>query len=83
MHQGKFGKPGKIYQTKATKVCVCYEGEHKAGECEVVTSVNERRGILAKNSASIVQQGNIVQMLALVSQHVENATNATIQVLYM
>jgi hypothetical protein len=28
---GKFGKPGKVYQTKATRVCVYCEGEHKTG----------------------------------------------------
>ncbi len=29
-------------------LCVYCEGEHKTGECTVVTSVSERRGILAK-----------------------------------
>ena len=45
---GKFGKSGKVYQTKTMKVCVYCEGEHKTGECKVVTSVKERREILAK-----------------------------------
>ena len=45
---GKFGKSSKVYQTQATKVCVYCKDEHKAGECEIVTSVNKRREILAK-----------------------------------
>ena len=45
---GKTGKYGKVFHTKATKVCVYCEGEHKTGECTVVTSVSDRRGILAK-----------------------------------
>ena len=45
---GKTGKYGKVFHIKATKVCVYCEGEHKTGECTVVTSVSDRRGILAK-----------------------------------
>ena len=81
---GKFGECSKVYQAKATKVCVYCDGEHKAGECEVVTSVNKRREILEKgNSASIVQQDNIVQMLVSVNQHAESVTSVTIQVYVM
>ena len=45
---GKFGKSGKVYQTKTMQVCVYCEGEHKTGECEVVTSVKKRREILTR-----------------------------------
>ena len=45
---GKTGKYGKVFHTKATKVCVYCEGEHKTGECTVVTSVSDQRRILAK-----------------------------------
>ena len=81
---GKTGKYGKVFHTKATKVCVYCEGEHKTGECTVVTSVSDRRGILARKKLCFnCATGQHVQMLVPVSQHAGSATNVTTQVYVM
>ncbi len=79
----KTGKYGKVFHTKATKVCVYCEGEHKTGECTVVTSVSDRRGILARkkpcfNCATGQHRANTCP-----SKSTGSATNVTTQVYVM
>ena len=42
----KSKKPEKVFHAKTSKTCVYCEGEHKMGK--VITTVDERRGILPK-----------------------------------